>query len=542
MRRFLILFVTLVLLALWLPECYAASDEGKAKFMPWSGYWWPLRQGGLVKPLKTYDRATGREAAKWEEKRLGVQRDVPQWFGYCHAWSAAAVIEHEPRTGRQVPYRSDSVAVNVGDQKGFLTGAHAMDIANVHGDRFGDGSGSEDKSDISPEFLWQLLTLYVKQQGVPLILDVESGPEVWNYPVYAYQITYQPESDGERQRGRFVLLLADDAVPPEFVGTLSRRHVYEFEFRLHDGAVVSGSSRWTGNSQDDHPDFAWYPYVSVPENPELDYPTVRKLVGMPMANSEMSPIQPANTNASNQLPANTPPQPATQPTNEPRSDTPLFGAAQQSVPSSGQAVILSPSELVELITNRTSSFVIDATVDKFDGGHYQIGDTLTVRVASEKAGYLHLLQIDSTGDLALLYPQPGDDNKIPTQQQITVPSADAHYIFQTAAPAGVDRIIAVVTTRPLALTGVMSSVPAPGKPRQAATPQPFRWHPTQQQQLRRALLAHVRQDQQSVEAKSPMSAELRTLLGNFSHDETVFVVDRPKAPDDSGKQVTERSP
>ena len=66
-----------------------SSEQATANLMPWSGYWWPIHEGRLLGPLAKYDRITGHRAAEWERGKNPPGPDVPRWFGYCHAWSAA---------------------------------------------------------------------------------------------------------------------------------------------------------------------------------------------------------------------------------------------------------------------------------------------------------------------------------------------------------------------------------------------------------------------------------------------------------------------
>jgi hypothetical protein len=89
-------------------------------------------------------------------------------------------------------------------------------------------------------------------------------------------------------------------------------------------------------------------------------------------------------------------------------------AASQAKPAAGPRrvrlpprAVLSPLEMVALIAGKTSDFGLDVTVDRFDGGLYEVGDELKVRVTSELAGYLYLLYVDSRGIVSPLYPQPG---------------------------------------------------------------------------------------------------------------------------------------
>ena len=419
----------------------ATVETGKARAVPWSGYWWPMHQGGLIAPLTAYDRLTGHTAVPWERKNRPSGTEVKPWFGFCHAWSASSVMEKEPQKVRAVTSEGRTSQATVGDQKGWLAACHTQDAAHVYGHRFGSGPGSDDPQDIYPDQLWRVLKLYVKEQGVPLVLDLEAGPEVWNYPVSAYEVRYDAPDASGRCQGRLTLLVADDAVAPDYVGTRLLRHTYQFTFLLRDGAVVLGTGRWVGASQKDHPDFAWYPYVAVAENPEVKYDKVQKMVYGSAA-----------------TPGSTSPGPSTSPT-IPGPITPSPDIVQ-SPATQAEPLLLSPIELVALIADKRSSFHFDVTVDRFDGGHYQPGETFTVRGSSEKAGYLYLLHIDSRAELSLLYPLPGQDNRIPARESFELPRKADRFAFRVTPPPGINRIKALVTSRPLVLTGLQSTAPA----------------------------------------------------------------------------------
>ena len=210
---------------------------------------------------------------------------MPKWHGYCHAWAAASVLEKEPNEDRI----ERSVALSVGDQKGLLTSCHTEDLANSWGDRFGDGEGSENPKDLRPDRVWHLLQMHLGQQKVPLIMDVEAGEEVWNYPIYGYSIRYQP-TGGERFAADLILLMADDAVSPSYRGTKVRKQTYQFTFTMRGGNVVKGTGKWTGESREDHPDFAWYPYKTVATNPEIIHRKVLRLASAQTTTPSTSPV------------------------------------------------------------------------------------------------------------------------------------------------------------------------------------------------------------------------------------------------------------
>lgn len=579
-------------------------EEGRAQIIPWSGYWWPHHEGAMLKPLGKYDQLTGSQAAAWEREHHPPGDRVPRWHGYCHAWAASAMMEGEPAKRRFDGHPSRPIELRVGDQKGLLAVCHALDVANSYGDRYGDGEGSEDQQDLPPDTLWWLLKLYIKQQGVPLILDVEAGEQVWNYPIYAYRIEHQAEGRNGARTASLSLWMADNAVPPDYVGIKVRRESYRFAFQQRNHAVVMGSGKWLGPSRQDHPDFAWYPFVPRAENPEIDYAVVKRLVEAPPDPPQPEPQpateprpkptpkpqphpeakpQPKPTPAPEPVPKPTPkpqpepkpepePKPAARPKPEPKPEAepapqpkPATDPAPKTqpqlklspnedldnpsrpfappAPDGGQPLrvtVLSPLELVAMIARKTSDFGLDVTVDRFDGGLYEEGDTLSVRVTCDRSGYLYLLYVDSQGTLSLLYPQPAQDNRVVADQEVLVPAPSDDYVIRLAPPFGTARIKAVVCSRPLALTGLLSVSHLQATQQgtaawshlqtqnrhsavlQVALLQGFRWHPTQRQLIRRLMLQY--QQKTKLDPEQYGQIDPAEVLGRFAQDEVAFYI------------------
>jgi hypothetical protein len=537
-------------------------EKASAKITPWSGYWWPMREGRLLVPLGKYDTLTGHRAAEWERQANPPGPDVPRWHGYCHAWAAASIMEPEPRNNHVAASFRDAdpasempghvrLNLDIGDQKGLLTACHTENLANSWGDRYGDGQGSEDPLDIYPDLLWRLLKLHLGQQGVALVLDVEPGDEVWNFPVYHYEVQYRPVGAGSGDprptdrpqdgavgrpapsgmyQADMTLLMADDGVPPAYQGTKTRKQTYQFTFRMRDGNIVMGSGRWTGQSVKDHPDFAWYPYQAVASNPEVKYSKVQRLVTPaqvtpPDAPPATPPAKPTPKPTTKPKPTVKPPAtpPKTPPAKPPIElvTTPAQAPGDQAAP---EPVIVSPLELVALIASQTSSFGFDATVDRFDGATYKPGERFFVRVKSDRPGYLYLLQVDNSGTPALLYPTAGEDNRLPAGKSVEIRPAGVAEGFPVAGPAGTLRIKAVVTSKPLAFSGslelLQSAVPAQQQPQNQGQAAPFRWHPAQQQQVKQLLAAQQQPPAEQIGAKQPDE-----LLGPFAQDMTMIYVD-----------------
>lgn len=507
------------------------TEQAAATHTPWSGYWWPIAKGELLVPLSKYDYLTSSQATPWEQQNHPPGPDVPEWHGYCHAWAAASVLEYEPGRARQATGRAGDrqLVLGVGDQKGLFAASHTRDVANTYGDRFGDGLGSEDPHDIAPDALWQLLKTYIHDQQVAIVMDLESGPEVWNYPVYAYRVDYAPYGPAGQYSGQLSLWAADDAVPPDHVGTLVHYETYSFTFQMANGSLVMGSGRWVGQSIANHPDFAWYPYVVVPENPYISYDEVKRLVG---AQGSVAPPGASPPGTSPGLGGTLPVVPGSSspaaPGEMPPSGTVVPGAG----PGAGSAVgglavqpgiPLSPLQVAAAIAERTSAFALDVTVDRFDGGHYAVGEPLSLRGSSQKAGFLYLFAIDPLGKLSLLFPGPGDDNRIAAGQPFSLPSPRSPSPILVEGPFGVHRIKAIVADQPLLMGGAAwQEQSAHAKALFGRRACRFRWPPTPTRQVQTML--HTYQQNGSIPPAQFDGIEIRRILVAFAQDEVAFYV------------------
>lgn len=504
-----IAIVAILAVLLLAPRSRAAVEEAIARHVPWSGYWWPTAKGEILASLDRYDRVTGAKALNWELDHNPPGPQVPGWYGLCHAWAAAAVLENEPTESRSVSAgeRGTSVVLTVGDQKGWYSVSHALDVANTYGDRFGDDAGSEDFQDMTPDYLWQLLKTFVKDHGLPLVMDLDPGPEVWNYPVYAYRIEYSPEADGTWHRGRLTLWAADDAVPPDFVGVLPHVQVYAFRFQLRNGSVVLGSGEWLGPSLQNHPDFAWYPYVVVPENPEIRYKAVRQIVAAGTSEQPAASDSDAAANA------------ALTSGQSGREQTTTLG------PGVADRIALSPIELVAAIVDKTSNFDFDIRMGQFGKRVYSVGDREVFRGVSARAGFLYLLHIDPAGTPSLLFPPPGRDNRITAEQTFQLPPPGrGHFIIR--GPMGEHRIKALVTDRPLHLTGLARDDVDPAKGMDDLLQlQRFHWCPSQENQVK-SLLRQYRSEKR-LSRDELAGLYNRQLHAEFAQDEIVYYVNPP---------------
>jgi len=478
---------------------FAGTEEGRVATDIWSGYWWPTAKGEILQPLRKYDLLTDHKAGAWERANNPPGPNVPGWFGLCHGWAASSIVDPEPkraiRVGNQV--------LSVGDQKGLLAVCHSDDIANIYGDRFGDGIGSEDPDDIYPDELWMVLRRYIKEQGLPIVLDLEPGPEVWNYPAFAYRVEYNPIQPGSSiHKGTISIWFADDGVPKNFVGLKRIFQRYHFQVEMRGDSVVMGTGKWIGESIKNHPDFAWFPYIVRSSNPEVKYDQVCNLLGRPVTpppTPVQGPVQPVQ-----------PPVQSQQPIVMPEIET--------------ASECLTLPQLMLLLEGEKSDFIFDISAEKFDG-KYTENDLLAINGITREAGYLYLFGIDPNERISVLYPQPEDNNHMEVDKPFTVPNPNASYQWRLTPPYGDYRVKGIVTSKPLRFTGeyVKPQTVESGSERRILD-----WN----ELLMRVMPTESELSTETINrAKSNDSGEMRLLyemLGRFSQDEIIVNVSPAK--------------
>lgn len=258
----------LVLAAILAVAAVAAAETHTALKVPWSGYWWPLAQGGLVTgtgyeghpaPLEKYDRAvTGTEngpATAYGLKNY-YKRGALVWEGLCFDWAAASVMEREPL--RKGVY--GGVAFRRGDKKGILTAVY-------------DGAQYRFYPIHDPEDFHGLLETFIRDQRIPIIMDLGTNGEKWNYPIYEYDLSFT--ESGDRRHYTVTVYFADDNVQPDYQGTRIDTRTYYFYYDL-SGSVIVGSG-WEMGSQFKAPVNASEVYGTVPRNPGMDLGTARAI-------------------------------------------------------------------------------------------------------------------------------------------------------------------------------------------------------------------------------------------------------------------------
>jgi competence ComEA-like helix-hairpin-helix protein len=115
------------------------------------------------------------------------------WWGHCNGWAAAAILTHEPRETIETQIGDNTVEFTTGDIKGLLTESHYSTYSQFYGERYNDEEN--DVSDLQPKAFHNLITFFIKEQGVPMVFDTTATEAVWNFPAYAFDMTIKETTE-----------------------------------------------------------------------------------------------------------------------------------------------------------------------------------------------------------------------------------------------------------------------------------------------------------------------------------------------------------
>jgi hypothetical protein len=132
--------------------------------------------------------------------------------------------------------------------------------------------------------------------------------------------------------------------------------------------------------------------------------------------------------------------------------------------------------IVEEIKN--DAWRVTVSVDKPDLT-YDIGDEVRITVTSDQGGYLYVFDTDATGNIVCLFPNDFQKkNEIAAGATVNVPDpADRLFRIRVGAPAGKEKVTALVTKQPLAelkLPDLTRSSSRPGRPRKPVVLSPVK--------------------------------------------------------------------
>jgi len=139
-----------------------------------------------------------------EECGYGEDADydgVETWFGLCHAWAPASILENEPKTPVTVEGSDgEDVTFAVSDLKALIIDQYDRSESYMIGgrcnssdvERDDNGRIPDDKCrDVNAGTFHVIMTNFLGLQGRPIIEDRVYDYEVWNQPIVGYTIEKQ---------------------------------------------------------------------------------------------------------------------------------------------------------------------------------------------------------------------------------------------------------------------------------------------------------------------------------------------------------------
>jgi hypothetical protein len=234
--------------------------------------------------LHRYDKYTqSSDAQTWEYEYHGPSQNPEPWYGSCHAWAGAACWETQPTQNRLL----GGIQFRIRDQKGLMTAAYY---------NCGKAINHEiNASQPSPGLFWKLLQDEIQAkdpmhgQAYPLIGELSYGDQVWNHPIYRYEVNFSLTdsiADGEIKIWYISNVLPEYADSTDlYYHTLS----YQFTGVEITGATPSDSGEWVVPDDTElipyhRPDIVWRPYrpsgwTAYAANPQLDDTHLANILG-----------------------------------------------------------------------------------------------------------------------------------------------------------------------------------------------------------------------------------------------------------------------
>jgi len=234
--------------------------------VPYSGYIYTDRAGGTISAMRKYDQAyhRGRSvAASWEQWDTSPQRNrntsgrpllglfgarrVPDWYGHCNGWTAAAIRHAEPTKS----VRRNGVVFTPRDIKGLLAEIYIYnETLNLAGSSYS----------INPGTFHAVITNWLGRGTHPVGMEADPGEEKWNYPIYAYAMS-SAERPNNQVEVKINLAYAKDSNGEYDESPRAKRIKYfHYTLSLNQAGEITGGYF--------HRDSAFIDLLWIPVNPK----------------------------------------------------------------------------------------------------------------------------------------------------------------------------------------------------------------------------------------------------------------------------------
>lgn len=407
---------------------YVLKDDyssGVASSIPWPSSYWPTFEDGInfawrddepapseklavafkkdVKQLQdTVSRSTGilgqskRKHCNHDSgckslddgSKCGIRSGersgfcIPTWYGICHAWAAAAIMEPEPKCNVE----KNGVLFRPYDIKALMSQVYDGAEINVvfTGARFDgpDYPANKDKYgryknpsrlDVGPGFFHLSVANILGKHKKSFIVDVASDSEVWNQPLRSYKVLqmelvdikdaslqyfgtdYYPFNKDAKYLAYTELALSwidesdedGELIATGRVDKSTTTRVYKYFLEMDAAHKIIGGE-WLHNSRYNHPDFLWFPTEKpAPDAMVLEGISYREISELLELSQKCVPTTSAPTPSRDVTPATARPtpgtnEPATPPHSSPSTPTSTSSTPAHSPRSSPPSVTSAP--------------------------------------------------------------------------------------------------------------------------------------------------------------------------------------------------------
>ena len=284
---------------------------------------WQTKNNGMYRMV---DRVDNDRDGKTDECPISGDEDnddydgIQGWWGLCHAWVPAAILEPEPQ--RSVTY--NGVTFHVADVKGLLQTVYNNSDAVMLGGRCNERKVEFDEfgrakldqcRDTNPGSFHVVVTNMLGRFERAFAEDKTYDFQVWNQPITKYEVlsheevTAKEANDAlgfEGDEYHFMDRYAEDERPVRFfkvrtklyyitesaaeegplvnnIERYTRSDTYDYILEADEDGRISGGE-WIGYTARSHPDFLWLP-LSISRNrrganPYIKYEKVKMLIEM----------------------------------------------------------------------------------------------------------------------------------------------------------------------------------------------------------------------------------------------------------------------
>jgi hypothetical protein len=194
----------------------------------------------------------GETCAKREGETTG--RCIPKWWGLCHAWAPAAILEPEP----EKPVTINNVTFKVNDIKALVTISYNSSGGTIIGGRCYDSDDDDDIDydeygratpncrDTNPGTLHVIVANYLGVKKESFVEDRTFDEEVWNQPVRGFKVTKLTQVDMD-EANKLVGVTATGGTTDTFSGTVTQdQWSHHGPFTVKEGqpfkAIITGTN------------------------------------------------------------------------------------------------------------------------------------------------------------------------------------------------------------------------------------------------------------------------------------------------------------